>query len=86
MQLLGKSSGQVFHYNLMHIHAGPLLCVIIIINIPIFRKFSRQQYFDSSGLFISIVFAGPIVSNCLLIVVSILDDRLPYIGYEVVKY
>ena len=34
------------------------------------RKFTRQQYFDSSGLFISIVFSVPILINCLVIVVS----------------
>ena len=34
------------------------------------RKFTRQQYFDSSGLFISIVFSVPILMNCLVIVVS----------------
>lgn len=30
--------------------------------------FSRQQYFDSNGLFISIVFSIPILLNCMLMV------------------
>lgn len=33
--------------------------------------FSRQQYFDSKGLFISIVFSVPILLNCMIMVVSI---------------
>ncbi|XP_076456743.1 transmembrane protein 18-like [Babylonia areolata] len=33
------------------------------------KKFSRQQYFDSNGLFISVVFSVPILINCLVIVV-----------------
>ena len=35
-----------------------------------FRVFSRQQYFDSKGLFISIVFSVPILLNCMIMVVS----------------
>ncbi|XP_050307253.1 transmembrane protein 18 [Anthonomus grandis grandis] len=30
--------------------------------------FSRQQYFDSNGLFISVVFSMPILINCMLMV------------------
>lgn len=33
------------------------------------KVFSRQQYFDSKGLFISIVFSVPILLNCMLMVV-----------------
>ncbi|XP_034952498.1 transmembrane protein 18 [Chelonus insularis] len=32
--------------------------------------FSRQQYFDSKGLFISIVFSVPILMNCMIMVAS----------------
>nr|KAF7431613.1 hypothetical protein H0235_004537 [Vespula pensylvanica] len=32
--------------------------------------FSRQQYFDSKGLFISIVFSTPILMNCMIMVAS----------------
>ncbi|KAK7091808.1 transmembrane protein 18-like [Littorina saxatilis] len=32
-------------------------------------EFARQQYFDSNGLFISVVFSVPILVNCLIIVV-----------------
>lgn len=36
--------------------------------------FAEQQYFDSNGLFISVVFSVPILMNCLVIVVSWLWD------------
>ncbi|CAG9771174.1 unnamed protein product [Ceutorhynchus assimilis] len=32
------------------------------------KVFSRQQYFDSNGLFISVVFSMPILINCMLMV------------------
>ncbi|XP_026469060.1 transmembrane protein 18-like [Ctenocephalides felis] len=34
------------------------------------KVFSRQQYFDSKGLFISVVFSVPILLNCMLMVGS----------------
>lgn len=34
------------------------------------KLFSRQQYFDSKGLFTSIVFSIPILLNCMLMVGS----------------
>lgn len=34
-----------------------------------FRVFSKQQYFDSKGFFISIVFSVPILINCMIMVV-----------------
>ncbi|KAG7207510.1 hypothetical protein KM043_009142 [Ampulex compressa] len=32
--------------------------------------FSRQQYFDSNGLFISVVFSVPILMNCMIMIAS----------------
>ena len=32
------------------------------------RYFAEEQYFDSNGLFISVVFSGPMILNCTLIV------------------
>ncbi|XP_022201540.2 transmembrane protein 18 isoform X1 [Nilaparvata lugens] len=34
------------------------------------RIFSKQQYFDSKGLFISIVFSVPILLNCMIMIAS----------------
>ncbi|XP_055919179.1 transmembrane protein 18 [Eupeodes corollae] len=34
------------------------------------RSFSKQQYFDSNGLFISTVFSIPILLNCMLLISS----------------
>jgi hypothetical protein len=32
------------------------------------RLFAEEQYFDSNGLFISVVFSAPMILNCTLIV------------------
>ena len=34
------------------------------------RTFSKEQYFDSSGLFFSTVYSTPVLFNCLLLLVS----------------
>ena len=34
------------------------------------QRFSKQQYFDSNGFFISTVFSIPILLNCMLMIVS----------------
>ncbi|KAE8604959.1 hypothetical protein XENTR_v10014910 [Xenopus tropicalis] len=36
------------------------------------RSYSKQQYFDSSGMFISLAFSAPLLCNTIIIVVSIL--------------
>lgn len=32
------------------------------------KLFTRQQYFDSNGMFVSIVFSMPILLNCMLLI------------------
>lgn len=34
------------------------------------RSFSSHQYFDSQGMFISLVFSTPLLVNCIIMVVS----------------
>lgn len=34
------------------------------------RSFSSQQYFDSSGLFVSLIFSAPLMFNCMIIVAA----------------
>ena len=38
----------------------------------LYRKFSRENFFDSNGLFISTVFSIPVLFNCICLIVSLL--------------
>lgn len=40
------------------------------------RYFAREQYFDSHGMFISTVFCGPMLFNCMIIVVSCIYQQM----------
>lgn len=37
------------------------------------RTFAREQYFDSNGLFITVVLSTPILLNCIVLLVSLVD-------------
>lgn len=49
------------------------------------HSFSKQQYFDSNGLFISTVFSIPILLNCMLLIVSMNNNGTKYITMNVDK-
>lgn len=36
----------------------------------LYRTFAKEQYFDSAGLFITVVYSGPILLNCFVLTVS----------------
>lgn len=45
-------------------------CSVVTTLLPFLPSlFSKEQYFDPNGFFIFMVFSGPIILNCFLIVV-----------------
>lgn len=40
-----------------------------IVGAKYWRMFAREQYFDSAGLFITVVYSGPILLNCFIMTV-----------------
>lgn len=39
------------------------------------HRFSKQQYFDSNGLFISVIFSSPILINCIFLLARFLHHN-----------
>ena len=39
-----------------------------------YLKFAKEQYFDSNGMFISLIVSLPCAINCILFIVSIFDN------------
>uniref|UniRef100_A0A2K5ZGZ4 Transmembrane protein 18 n=1 Tax=Mandrillus leucophaeus TaxID=9568 RepID=A0A2K5ZGZ4_MANLE len=48
---------------------GHFLCLVIFCFCFLNRLFSKYQYFDSRGMFISIVFSAPLLVNAMIIVI-----------------
>ena len=39
-----------------------------------YKKFLELQYFDSQGMFISLIYSAPVLVNCVIILVSITSN------------
>ncbi|XP_054719941.1 transmembrane protein 18-like [Uloborus diversus] len=61
----GNFQGAFFFTLLMLVFCSSTINELAASN---WKYFSRQQYFDSGGMFISIVFSSPILLNCLVMV------------------
>lgn len=48
----------------------------------IFRVFTKEQYFDSDGLFFSTVYSTPVLFNCLLLLVRVLSPPVLIYTYS----
>ena len=62
-----SSEGYCVHTPSLYPYHHVLLC---------YRLFTHTQYFDSTGFFIFVVLAGPIIFNCFIIIVSSINISL----------
>lgn len=52
----------------------------------IFRVFTKEQYFDSDGLFFSTVYSTPVLFNCLLLLVRVLSPPVLIYTYSMERF
>ncbi|KAK3722096.1 hypothetical protein QZH41_019839 [Actinostola sp. cb2023] len=63
------------HTNVQAVIFIFLLCIVLAaeqlnaLGEKHWRKFSKEQYFDSNGIFITAVLSGPVLFNCFVMVV-----------------
>uniref|UniRef100_A0A8C9FBF0 Transmembrane protein 18 n=1 Tax=Pavo cristatus TaxID=9049 RepID=A0A8C9FBF0_PAVCR len=56
-----------FSFQHYRVQIGHFLCMVLCVTQQLFSKY---QYFDSRGMFISLVFSAPLLVNTIIIVVN----------------
>uniref|UniRef100_A0A8C9F8Q9 Transmembrane protein 18 n=1 Tax=Pavo cristatus TaxID=9049 RepID=A0A8C9F8Q9_PAVCR len=60
-----------FSFQHYRVQIGHFLCMVFLFSKEFCNKlFSKYQYFDSRGMFISLVFSAPLLVNTIIIVVN----------------